>query len=760
MRSLSSKYEKSNFSTFKTMNLMSLPSLKNPVRQKVDSLLNSEREKIHQKLRLNYYPNDISHLKDKGSVDIGAKLPMNFLSTDIVEVYNKVYKSNETDLDFLNVVKKKQDNGPQLSFIEKLLSPRKKSLPQPCKTFLIGAPTSRQEAINLKAWVDFMDEKYFNKFREILIGKGNLNRDKVLKAWKSVYLTVFTEIEKQISVHCAERGKLLMETIQGYEQLYDFSYSKYLIELQRLSDAYAREISEARLESAKKLAHFQVKIDHLEKEKFEIRHNNGQCIIKIRELERIIEDYRRNEKTNLRGGAKFSTQKYQNASFEESPTIKEDKQRVLSVPETLVEDINKKIKKFADIKKKIQESSEELKMLETEICDKNVALASVNFEMELRQTLIRPIAKYTPKSIINLSPNKEKKKLQLETSTLIEADSASYQSFFKNLLEKPKERLTHKCKVSQDHIFQSLSVIYQRAIIQIEIFNEILDFQQLVYKQFVKLENRKKSEKILKNFVSGCLKLCDFRRVSVFLRFLGIGNLIDKKNFSTKTLQLYLSSYLYMDTQSIGLLIHKDTSSPTQFYPLSRALASLKELSVLFPPKQRMAIESFLRASVIQDPKQINPQGLIELEIYLEKLSEEYEQLTEDITQNCSLIFETVSKRLSLSTEYFRLVLHKISPDRMAEVEDTIEKEYFDGVFEIKAKDAAEIACKFQLLMTDDIIDYLGNLANVSESFGKNLIRSQYPSPVPSIYENMLDSLDEIELRFGLVWWKILNNNQ
>jgi len=380
--------------------------------------------------------------------------------------------------------------------------------------------------------------------------------------------------------------------------------------------------------------------------------------------------------------------------------------------------------------------------------------------MELRHTLIRPIAKYTPKSIINLSPKKDKKKLQIETNTLIEDDSASCQSFFKNLLEKPKERLTHKCKVSQDHIFQSLSVIYQRAIIQIEIFNEILDFQQLVYKQFVKLENRKKSEKILKNFVSGCLKMCDFRRVSVFLRFLGIGALIDKTNFSTKTLQVYLSSYLYMDTQSIGLLIHKDTSSPTQFYPFSRALASLKELSTLFPPKKKLAIESFLRASVIQDPKQINPKGLIELENYLEKLSEEYEELTEDITQNCLSLFETVSKRLSLSTEYFRLVLYKVSPDRMAEVEDIIEKEFFDGVFEIKAKDAGEVACKFQLLTTDDIIDYLGNLSNVSEAFGKNLIRSQYPSPVPSIYENMLDSLDEIELRFGLVWWKILNNNQ
>lgn len=742
---------------YRTVNTLSLPSLKNPKREKVDHLLSSDREKILQKLKQNYYPNDISYLKDRAIPELPAKSP-SILPTDIVEIYNKVYSTQEPSLDFLNTSNKKRSKSPPQSLLEKLLSPQRNPIPEPSKTFTIGAPTGRQEAINLNSWYELMNSKYFSKFRELLSGKGHINRDKVVKAWKAVYLTAFNEIERQTQVHCFERGKLLAEVVKGFESLYEFTHTNFVLENQRLAENYAREISDARLESAKKLAHFQVKIEILEKEKFELRHNNGQCIIKIRELERLIDDYRRNEKSNLRG-PKVSTQKYPNTFFEESPMVKEEMETVISVPETLTLEINKKITKLAEIKKKIISSREEVKNLETQIHDRKTDLASINFEIELRQNLVRPMAKYTPKALINLPTYKNKKKVEINTTYTQEDDSQNCSEFFKSLIQKPRERLLNKGKISQDHIFQSLGVIYQRSIIQTEIFNEIYDFQFLVYKQFVKLENSKKGEKILKNFICGCLKLSDFLRVSVFLRFLGLGPLINQRNYSTKTLQVYLSSLLFMDTLEIGLLIHKDTASPTQFYPLIRAQTTIKELASVFPINSKHSIEAFTLSNSIQDPKQINPQGLIELEKFLEKVSNEYEDIIGDISLNTQNLFQTVSKRQILNLDYFRLLISKVSREKVLSNEENIEKDLQELV-EIKAAQGIEICQKFNLLSTEDIEGFLGNLASVSQSFAKNLLLSQYPSPIPSLYQNILDGINEIEVRFALVWWKILNNNQ
>jgi hypothetical protein len=758
IRTISPKLRQQNY---RTLNTLSLPSLKNPKREKVDWLMNTEREKVLQKIRQGYYPNDISYLKDRPLPDPLIKASSSSLSLDIVDIYNKTYSENETELDFLNVSKKQRSKSPQQSLVEKLLSPKRKTQPPPAKNFDIGAPTGRQEAINLTAWFELMKQKYFQKFKELLSGKGNIDRSKVLKAWKSIYLTAFQEIERQTQVHCQERGKLLQDLVEGFASLFEFINSNYLIELHRQSMNHAKEISEARLETAKKLAHFQVKLDFCEKEKFELRHNNGQCIIKIRELERLIEDFRRNEKSNLRG-PKVSTQKFPNASFEESPVLQENKETFISVPETLTAEINKKMAKLAELKKKIQEFRETLQVLESEVCDKRAALASLNFEIELRQSLVRPVAKFTPKSIILLSTSKNKKR---SDSVILDEEVKNLdiffnsEEFFKKLLEKPKERLTRKCKISQDHVFQSLSVIYQRAIIQIEIFNEIKDFQGLVYRQFVKLENNKKGEKILKNFISGCLKLSDFLRVSVFLRFLGLGGLISSSNFSTKTLSVYLSAYLLMDSLQVGLLVHKDTSSPSQFYPVVRAQATLKELSTVYPNSSKLSIDSFLSNNLIQDPKQINPQGLIELEKFLQKLAEEYEDLVQDISENCSKIFEIASKRQVLSLDLFLRLIQQVSKEKMLELSENVEKELQDFQ-EIKVSQGVEVCLKFNLFTTEDILGFLGNLASVSQNFAKNLLLSQYPSPIPSVYQNILDEIEEVPVKFALIWWKFLNNNQ
>ena len=53
----------------------------------------------------------------------------------------------------------------------------------------------------------------------------------------------------------------------------------------------------------------------------------------------------------------------------------------------------------------------------------------------------------------------------------------------------------------------------------------------LVYKQFVKTENRKKNQTKLKNFLGSCLKFVEFKRISVFFRLIGLCQ--DKTNPSS-----------------------------------------------------------------------------------------------------------------------------------------------------------------------------------------------------------------------------------
>jgi hypothetical protein len=214
-----------------------------------------------------------------------------------------------------------------------------------------------------------------------------------------------------------------------------------------------------------------------------------------------------------------------------------------------------------------------------------------------------------------------------------------------------------------------------------------------------------------------------------------------------------------MDSLQVGLLVHKDTSSPSQFYPVVRAQATLKELSTVYPNSSKLSIDSFLSNNLIQDPKQINPQGLIELEKFLQKLAEEYEDLVQDISENCSKIFEIASKRQVLSLDLFLRLIQQVSKEKMLELSENVEKELQDFQ-EIKVSQGVEVCLKFNLFTTEDILGFLGNLASVSQNFAKNLLLSQYPSPIPSVYQNILDEIEEVPVKFALIWWKFLNNNQ
>lgn len=624
----------------KSPNTFSLPLLKNPNREKVDNLLSTDREKVQKKINSNYYPN-ISYLKEQSQHPHSQGSIPSILPTEIVDIYNKIYSTHEKTFDFLRSQKIKRPKSPQLTLIEKVLEPEKIIENDTPAHVQMTAPTSRQEAVNLKIWFEMMEKKHCQLFRELIGGKADVDREKIMKAWKAVYLMGFKEVERQISVQCTERGQVLSGIISGYDKLYEYTYIKSSVDLQKYIEQHSKEMSEIRIGHAKQMAYLQVKIEALEKEKAALRYNHGQSVIKIKELEKIIDEMHKSEKNTLRGGVKNSTVKYQNTGNEESPIAEEGQAKILDINEKLVNDIDKKLEKLTNVRKKLKEKLEKLKDIDIEISDKQCDLAKLNFETELRQVGFGEardvvnkeekakkveldtikVTKFTPKGFFSLKTPREKKH---ETPATKKHNDGltDCQRFFTSILEKSKDRLENKTKVSQEHIFQSLNVIYHRAIIQIELAYEVQDFQHLVYKQFVKNDIVQRGEKKLKNFIGGCLKLSDFRRVAVFLRLMSLGYFINCTNFSTKALQVYLSAMLFMENSQIGLLVHKNKASSIQYYPVSRALACLYELQSALSPEDTESLEKYVNSNSIKDPKSINPLGLIELEAFLEKIAE------------------------------------------------------------------------------------------------------------------------------------------
>ncbi|OMJ67595.1 hypothetical protein SteCoe_35192 [Stentor coeruleus] len=638
LHSLRSKHQ---LSLKKSSSTFSLPLLKNPNQEKIDNLLSTDREKFQKKINSNYYPHNISYLKEQSQHPHSQGSIPSILPTEIVDIYNKIYSTHEKTFEFLRSQKIKRPKSPQLSLIEKVLEPEKNNENDVLAHVQMTAPTSRQEAVNLKIWFEMMENKYCQLFRELIGGKADVDREKVMKAWKAVYLMGFQEVERQIAVQCTERGQVLSRIISGYDKLYEYTYIKSSVDLQKNIEHYSKEMSEIRISHAKQMAFLQVKIESLEKEKATLRYNQGQSLIKIRELERIIDEMHKSEKSTLRGGTKNSTFKHQNTSNEESPIAEQEQVKILDINEKLVKDIDKKLEKLADVKKKLKDKIEKLKDVNIELSDKQCDLAKLNFETELRQVGFGEfrdignkeerakkidldtikVTKFTPKGFFSLKTPRGKKH---ETPAAKKRNDGltDCQRFFTAILEKSKDRLENKTKVSQEHIFQSLNVIYHRAIIQIELAYEVQDLQHLVYKQFVKNDITQRGEKKLKNFIGGCLKLSDFRRVSVFLRLMNLGYFINCTNFSTKALQVYLSAMLYMENSQIGLLVHKNKASSMQYYPVSRALACLHELQSALSPEDKESLEKYVHYNNIKDPKNINPLGLIELEAFLEKIAE------------------------------------------------------------------------------------------------------------------------------------------
>jgi hypothetical protein len=751
MYSLSPTYKKSQFHS-KIKSIVSLPSLNRPQRDQVEALIQNDKEKTKQKLKENYFKNDISYLKDKISDQSILPSMKENLPLNMNEILNSAYNIIDTSID--QTITSYLSSTPKATLPIKLNSPAR---PYVDSAFVsVSAPTGRQEALQLKSWLELMESKYITVFADLINGKDFIDKSLIIKAWKSIYIVAMKEMHRQVTVQCLERGNLLQRIINGYENIYEINNTKSDQDTQTLKNYYEDKINHINDLYTDQIVILQQKVSKLEQEKEQWRHFKAEIIIKTKELIRYLEKLRKYEDKikNFKGKSSYFDEY---AKFIDKIAAEEDKDPGPNISDKLKDDIKKKIEIINSMDSDINKNKQRLKDLNLEINDKECVLSTLELQIETKKT-----TKNKKKIMSKPHPATETEEQKISVvppKFNFESERIHHEKFFSVLMTKSKDRLIKKAKVTQEHIFKSLIVIYNRSIIQIDSESQIQksSFSYLVYKQFMKSETRKKSEKNLKIFLAGCLKFSNFKRVSIFLRLMGLGEWVDKFSFSTRSFLIYLSIYLYMQNSPIGLLIFKDSASPMQYYPVSRALGCIKDISKIFPSPIIKKLEDMVNSNSIPDPKNVNPLGMIELELFFESVVEEHENLQNDIINNCNKLYQACCAD-KIPKQSFMMLITSVSHGNSKTFDSDKAKSVLEKVFDVSLEEAIEVCCKLCLLTTYDVLSYVGDIAEMHPEEARNQIKNRLKNSQYEISGSVVNTVDQVEPLYGLVWMKVLSN--
>lgn len=728
---------------------MSLPSLNKPQRDQIDSILLQDRERIRQKLKEGHFQSDVSHLKDLKKDLIQSEQPIDQLPSTLNEILSLTYPELKIPFDLQKFLNSRKASK-KVEYGRFLISGRNSDF---SSNFLPSFPSSRQETLNLKNWLDRTEARFVPILKELVDNQGVGNKQVAVKAWKAIYVFIFKEIVKQVASHCAERGELLVKCFQEIDKLADLAAKVFRDEIKSVEKDHDKKVQEFTQPLINEIAFLQGKVQRLEREKEKWTHNKAEMIVKSKEIINYLEVLRKFEDQvkHIKGKSRYFDSYI---SFFNSMAIEELNEFSTTISDKFKEEISTSAKILHKTRQKLQEQLSQLKSVEDEIVDKEVKLSSLVFELELKENLSKPRIKRSEK-IPSMSENTLKKELMSITKPYQEDEKTLCDRFFTKLVVKSKERLINNSKVPAEHVFKSLTVIYNRCSVQLNI-NQTPEFQSLqflLYKQFIKTSNRKKSEKNLKDFLSGCLKISENRRVSVFLRLLNFGGWIEKEDYSHKSFLLYLSMFLYLQNSNIGLIVYKDHGNAVQYFPFSRILACLKEIQPIFNTEVFESILDFIEKNKIIDPKQVNPAGLIEVELVLERVLDEHEKMFKEIIENLTQIFLPFEK---IDRDCLRNVMGELL-DPKREVMQIVEAEC-QVKDEFELDDVIDLACKVGAATHFLIERFLIDFISLNDEETRAVVKAHLSLKSDPLSQKVLQSLDQMNKRACAFWHHMLKS--
>jgi hypothetical protein len=173
------------------------------------------------------------------------------------------------------------------------------------------------------------------------------------------------------------------------------------------------------------------------------------------------------------------------------------------------------------------------------------------------------------------------------------------------------------------------------------------------------------SEKRFIEFISSLFSYSTYRRVSVFIKFLGCGGKVSLKSYSKQSFLFYLSSLSTMINLKVGVMVAFDEIADKQMFPSLRGIECVKEkLEWLLGPAIS-PILSTIQSQTEADVKGVNPSGLIELELVLEQIIEAYEDYQQQVEAGLTAVCNAFAFDRPVNSYEFLVILRWISPDRL-----------------------------------------------------------------------------------------------
>ena len=238
-----------------------------------------------------------------------------------------------------------------------------------------------------------------------------------------------------------------------------------------------------------------------------------------------------------------------------------------------------------------------------------------------------------------------------------------------HFLRKKAVKFAKSAVMSHKMLLKFCSQIYAVAMQKVK---EGVDFLliELAYDEIdKKFVLKKVVEKKLLEVLASSLHAMELRRVSMFARLLGVAEHAGLPSFSKHSVQMYLTAYEFMLTSKIGLMVGIDETAEVQLFPLSRAIECLKDRLAAFDALNALpALQLSLERQAKVDHKRVNKSGLIELELVLELLLQEYDSYQQQIQDNLQILLELLAfseNQLTISATQVALMVRHINPDQL-----------------------------------------------------------------------------------------------
>ena len=240
-------------------------------------------------------------------------------------------------------------------------------------------------------------------------------------------------------------------------------------------------------------------------------------------------------------------------------------------------------------------------------------------------------------------------------------------------------------------------------------FSQRFGFKKVIEKKFVE-------------FICSLIYFSDSRRCRNFLRFISAGVIIKKKNFCKHSLKIYLSALNFMMNSKVGLASFDD-SLDIILIPLVRATEYFKEKLENFGKSLTGKMIAIIEKKAIPDPKKINGSGVVENELVLETLAENYEELRDQVINGVEFLINTINykENKSVLRRYqISLMFRWVCPQKLEDAEG-----FFCEKDEISSKEFCDYCIEKLALSMNELHAFYLNPNKTTEETQKILSQSR-----------------------------------